>query len=72
MTTTLTNEEKLTIISQHLRNIDYSLYGFELDLMEANAVTPVDTENVSLIEGKISSLNSKRTALESEAASLTE
>lgn len=72
MTTTLTNEEKLTIINQHLRSIDYALYGFSLDLLEANAVSPVDAENVSLIEDRISSLNSKRSALEAEAESLAE
>lgn len=72
MTTTLTNEEKLTIINQHLRNIDYALYGFSLDLLEANSVTPVDTENVSLIEERISNLNSKRSVLETEAESLAE
>lgn len=72
MTTTLTNEEKLTIVNQHLRNIDYALYGLELDLLEANAISPVDTEAVSLIEGRITSITSKRTALEAEAESLAE
>lgn len=72
MTTTLSNEEKLTIVNQHLRNIDYALYGLQLDLLEANSVSPVDTEAVSVIDARVTALNSKRSALESEANSLAE
>ncbi len=72
MTTTLTNEEKLGIIDQHRRNLDFAIYGFELDLIELNAVTPLDTEAITSVTGRLELLNNKKAALEVEAATLTE
>jgi hypothetical protein len=72
MTTTLTNEEKLGIIDQHKRNLDFAIYGFELDLIELNAITPLDTEAIASVTGRLELLNNKKEALEVEAATLTE
>lgn len=72
MTTTLTNEEKLGIIDQHKRNLDFAIYGFELDLIELNAITPLDTEAIASVTGRLEILNNKKAALEVEAATLTE
>ena len=72
MTTTLTNEEKLAMIDQHKRNLDFSIYGFELDLIELNAITPLDTEAIDSVTGRLALLNSKKTALQAEAAKLAE
>lgn len=72
MTTTLTNEEKLGIIDQHKRNLDFAIYGFELDLIELNAITPLDTEAIDSVTGRLELLNNKKAALEAEAATLTE
>lgn len=74
MTTTLTNEDKLGIVMQHIKNIDYSIYASELELIQAEAVpsATVDSELVESANAKITALNAKRAALVSEQASLTE
>ncbi len=71
MTTTLTNEEKLNIVEQHLKTIDYSIYGLQLDLLEAQAVNAPDLTIVESINSRISVANAKRTALVEEQNSLT-
>jgi len=72
MTTTLTNQEKLNIVNQHIKSLDYALYGFELDLVQANAVSVPDLEQIASIDSKISELNSKKAALVLEKNSITE
>lgn len=70
MTYELTNEDKLSIIDQHIRSVDYSLFGAELDLIEANAVASPDAPVISGIENRIEDLNSRKTALAAERAKL--
>ncbi len=66
MSDTLTLEEKQIIVNQHIRNLDFSIYGLELDLVEANAVDPSDAEYISSIQDRLDSLNSKKAALVAE------
>jgi len=68
--TLLTNEDKLNLVNQHIKSIDYQAYNLELDLIEANAESPVNSDSVSALNTRINSLEAKRTALESEAATL--
>jgi len=68
--TLLTNADKLNIVNQHIKSIDFQVYNLQLDLIEANAESPVNSENVSVVTSKINVLNSKRVALESEAETL--
>lgn len=70
MATELTNEEKLGIVNQHLKSIDYTIYGLELDLIEAEAIES-ESSILSSINGRIASANAKRTALITERNSLT-
>jgi hypothetical protein len=67
----LTNEEKLNIVNQHIKSIDYSIYGLQLDLMESQAIDTPDTIQVSSITGRISSANARRAVLVTERNSLT-
>ena len=66
----LTNEEKIAIIDQHIRGLDYSIYGTELDKIETEAVSLVDTDLVASLDTKLATLNDKREALVAEKASL--
>jgi hypothetical protein len=70
--TTLTNEEKLSIVNQHIKSVDYNIYGQELDLIQANAVASPDAGQISAINARIAESNAKRTALVTEKDSLTE
>ena len=71
MTTTLTNEEKLNIVNQHIKSVEYSLYGHQLDLIQANAVPSPDSGQVSAINARITEANAVKTALVTEKNSLT-
>ena len=71
MTSTLSNEEKLNIVNQHIKSIDYILYGYELDLIQANAVSSPDPAQIAAINSRVSEANAKKSALVSEKDSLT-
>ena len=71
MTTTLTNEEKIGIIDLHIKSVDYSLYGLELDLAEANAVSNPDADLVSNITTRKAAATAKRNVLIAEKETLT-
>ena len=71
MTTTLSNEEKLNIVNQHIKSLDYAVYGYELDLIQANAVSSPEASQIASINLRVSEVNAKRAALISEKESLT-
>lgn len=70
MTSILTNEEKSGIISQHIKNIEYSLYNLTLSLIEENAVSAPAADKIASLNDQIEDLNAQKTALESELSSL--
>jgi len=70
MTTTLTNEEKSGIVSQHIKNVEYSLYNLNLSLIEENAVSSPDADKISSLNDQITDLNAQKTALQSELSNL--
>jgi len=72
MTTTLTNEEKVNIVNQHIKSTDYVIYGYELDLIQANALSTPDTEQINAVNIRLAQANSKKAALVTEKNSLTE
>jgi hypothetical protein len=64
----LTNADKLSVVNQHIKSLDFQIYNSELDLIVANAETPVNSETVSGINTRLTALNAKRSVLETEAA----
>ena len=70
--TTLSNEEKLGILNQHIKNVEYNKYNLELSLMEENAVSSPNAEAVSSLNAQIASVDLKLEALEAEKSTLTE
>ena len=71
MTTILTNEEKLSIVNQHIKSVEYSIYGHELDLIQANAVASPDAGQITAINARITASNAVKAALVTEKNSLT-
>jgi hypothetical protein len=69
--TTLTNEDKISVINQHKRNIEYSKYNLQVSLIEENAVSVPNTEAISSISNQISDLDDKLSALDAELDSLS-
>ena len=68
----LTNSEKIDIVNQHLRSIEYLIYNAELELVEANAVKDIDKNSIVVITEKLESFNLKKEALEKEKQKLSE
>ena len=71
MTIELTNEEKLGIIEQHIKSIDYGIYGIQLDLIEINATATPDASQITNLNTRLTALNAKRAAIVTEKNSLT-
>lgn len=72
MTYELTNAEKRSILEQHIKNLEYSLYNLEMSLLAENAVVSPDTNSVSKLTNSISDAEAKKTALLAELNSITE
>ena len=70
--TTLTNEDKLTIVNQHKKNVEFSKYNLELSLIEENSVASPDATTIASLNSQIVSANAKLAALEAEKSDLTE
>ena len=71
MTIELTNEEKLNIVNQHIKSVDYSIYGLQLDLLELNATPNPDASQASNLNVRITAANARKAALVTEKNSLT-
>lgn len=67
----LSNEEKVSIIDQHTRNIEYSKYNLEVSLIEENAVTEPNQEAIDSLNSQLADLNVKLSALDAEKVSLS-
>jgi len=70
MTIELTTEEKLSILDQHIKSVNYGLYGLELDLLEINATANPDAGQIANINTRIAASNAKKSALAEERNSL--
>lgn len=68
--TTLSNEDKISIINQHKRNIEYTKYGIQLSIIEENAVESPNQESINSFNDQIDDLNNKLAALDAELAAL--
>ena len=69
--TTLSNEDKISIINQHKRNVEYSKYNLAVSLIEENAVLSPDQDAITALNAKIADHNSKLSALDAEIDSLS-
>lgn len=66
----LTNEEKFSIVTSHLKNCMSNIYNLQITLLEETSVDEVNQDNVDAINKKIASELSKREALLAEIESL--
>jgi septal ring factor EnvC (AmiA/AmiB activator) len=71
MTLTLTNEEKAAVVTQHIKNVEYSIYNLELSVIEENSVSSPDATKISSLNGQIEDLEAQKTALNAELATLS-
>lgn len=66
----LTNEEKISIVNQHKRNLEYSKYNVQISLIEENASAAPDASTVAILESDIENITRKLQALDDELATL--
>lgn len=71
MTIELSNEEKISIVNQHKRAIEYSKYNLTISLIEENAVLNKDQDTIDSLTAKLADHNSKLSALDAEIDSLS-
>jgi peptidoglycan hydrolase CwlO-like protein len=72
MTYELTNAEKISIIDQHLKNLEYNRYNLQVSILELTSETNPKQESITDIQAQIDSIVAQQTALSAEIASLTE
>ena len=65
--TTLTNEEKLTIVNSKLKNLNYNKFSLDVDKLSENAKTSPDADTVSRLNSLIAETDRQIAALTTEA-----
>lgn len=66
----LTNEEKVSIVTQHIKTIMLNIYNLQLTLIGENAITPINQANIDSLNKQLSIENAKLQALEAELSGL--
>ena len=70
MTYELTPEDKIGVVSQHLKNIQYRKYNIELSLIEENALTSPDSARIAELNADMALVITQESALLTELESL--
>jgi hypothetical protein len=68
--TILTKTDKLQLITSHQRSIEYSKYGLELDILQENAKSVPNQEEVSRLEDLVDEADRQLAALSAERVSV--
>ena len=66
MTIELNKEEKVVIVNQHLKDLAYSAYNLELSLIEVNASSNPNQDNIDSLNSQMQDINNRKLALQSE------
>jgi len=69
--TTLTNAEKLSIVNSRIKSLNYTKYGYEIDLIAENARTSPSQTTIDSINTSKADVSAQITALTTEAAKYT-
>lgn len=68
--TILTKTDKLQLITSHQRSIEYSKYGLELDILQENAKSVPNQEEISRLEDLVDEADRQLAALNTERISV--
>ena len=68
MSIELSKEEKIQIINSHQRNLAYSKYNLEIDVLQENAKTSPSAVTVTSLQAQITEVTSQLSALDEELA----
>jgi hypothetical protein len=67
----LTNEDKIGIANQHLKNLQFNRYNLELSLKEEQAVSSPNDAVIQDLTTQCITIDSKVAAIQAEIASLS-
>jgi predicted nucleic acid-binding Zn-ribbon protein len=70
MSVELSNDQKISIINQHLTNLAYSAYNIELSIEESKVVSTPDTANIAALQSQLEDVNKQVAALNAEMQSI--
>ena len=59
----LSQEDKNSIIENHIRNLEYSLFNTEMSILAANSVATPNTETIASLNGDKTDVKAKIVAL---------
>jgi hypothetical protein len=62
----LSNDEKVTVIITHLRNLSYTKYNTELSIIEEESLSAPSAENLAQLNAQLDTVNTKVAALAAE------
>jgi hypothetical protein len=68
----LTNEDKIGVITSHIKNLQFNKYNAEITLVEENALANPSTDNITRANSTIASADLQIAALEAQITALTE
>jgi len=66
----LTNEEKISIVTQHIKSVASNIYNLQVSLISENAVDPINQDTIQSLNAQMSVETSKMEALETELTNL--
>ena len=66
----LTNEEKISIVTQHIKSVASNIYNLQVSLISENAVDPINQDTTQSLNAQMSVETSKMEALETELTNL--
>lgn len=70
MSIELSNDQKISIVNQHLTNLAYTAYNLQLSIEESQVVSTPDTANIAALQAQLVDVNKQVAALNAEIASL--
>jgi hypothetical protein len=68
----LTNEDKIGVITSHIKNALFNKYNAELTIIQENAVASPSAVNIQRANESIAAADAQIVALEAQRAALTE
>lgn len=66
----LTNEEKINILNQHIKNIVITKYNLHIAIISEEAADPINQDNINSLNFQISAEQAKYDALLAELTTL--
>ena len=66
----LTDDEKLMVVTQHIKNLNYNLYNLNLSLNEAKAIAVPNQDMINGINLQVNDVNAQLAVLQQEQSTL--